>query len=75
MAADVSTEIARIDAVIADAERYIERQRQLMANLSAAGGATEEAELALDVMVGTLAYLRHLRLNVHMLLPGSVTNQ
>ena len=56
-------EIARIDIIIADAESRIERQRQLVAKLSAAGEPTEEAELALGLMLGTLDYLRQLRLN------------
>ena len=68
---DTSAEIARIDAVIADAERCIERQRQLMADLTVSGAATEEAELALDLMLGTLAYLQHLRVNIHTLLPSA----
>jgi hypothetical protein len=58
-----AAEIARIDMIIADAESRIERQRQLMAKLSAAGKATEEAELTLGLMLGTLDYLRQLRLD------------
>jgi hypothetical protein len=63
-------EIERIDIIIADAERCVERQRDLMARLSALDETTEEAKLTLGLMLGTLEYLRYLRLNLHNLLPG-----
>ncbi|HYM18100.1 MAG TPA: hypothetical protein VEU06_06015 [Micropepsaceae bacterium] len=71
---DASAEIARIDGVIADAERCIARQRQMLANMTSEGKVTEEAELALDLMVGTLSYLQHLRLSIQTLFPGTNAN-
>jgi hypothetical protein len=73
--AEASVEIARIDAVIADAERCIERQRQLITDLSAAGDPIDEAELTLGLLLGTLEHLRHLKLNIHSLLPDGLTRQ
>lgn len=55
------TELARLDIVIADAQRHIERQRELIQKTIAHGLPADDARKTLDAMVSVLENMQHYR--------------